>query len=128
MTPIRYTLQGFKINHNGCKTAMNELFPLFRGEKVVNDGPFVEGKEIVRGYPLIKASDLPDAIEIAKNCPIFDCDGIVEVREVHQLPNKKLSSLRRPGLALAALCERTLSLPCTPQACRGNLSQQHPEV
>jgi hypothetical protein len=89
------------------------------GEKVVNDGPFVEGKEIVGGYPVIKASDLPDAIEIAKNCPIFDCDGIVEVREVHQLPNKKLSSLRRPGLALAGLCERTLSLPCTPQAAGG---------
>jgi len=43
---------------------------------------------------LIKASNLPDAIEIAKNCPIFDYDGIVEVREVQQLLNKKLSSLR----------------------------------
>jgi hypothetical protein len=34
---------------------------------------------------MIKANDLPDAIEIAKNCPIFDYDGIVEVREAEQL-------------------------------------------
>ena len=43
---------------------------------------------------LTKAGDLPDAIEIAKNCAIFGYDGIVEVREVQQLLNKKLSSLR----------------------------------
>jgi hypothetical protein len=55
------------------------------GKKVVTDGPFVEGKEIVGGYLMIKANDLPDAIEIAKNCPIFDYDGIVEVREGEQL-------------------------------------------
>lgn len=62
MVLIRYTVQGFEINHNGRKTTMNELLLL-----------------------LIKASDLRDAIEIAKNCPIFDYDGIVEVREVQQL-------------------------------------------
>ena len=54
-------------------------------KKVVTDGPFVEGKEIVGGYLMIKAKDLSEATEISKNCPIFDYDGIVEVREVQQL-------------------------------------------
>jgi len=55
------------------------------GKKVVTDGPFVEGKEIVGGYLMIKARDLADAVELSKNCPIFEYDGIVEVREVEQL-------------------------------------------
>ena len=55
------------------------------GKKVVTDGPFIEGKEIVGGYILIKANDMPDAVEISKECPIFDTGGIVEVREVQQL-------------------------------------------
>lgn len=53
--------------------------------RVVTDGPFVEGKEIVGGYLMIKAADHAEAIEISKNCPIFEYDGIVEVREVQQL-------------------------------------------
>ena len=56
------------------------------GKKVVTDGPFVEGKEIVGGYLMIKADDFPEAVAIAKNCPIFDYDGIVEVREVEAGP------------------------------------------
>jgi hypothetical protein len=50
-------------------------------EKVI-DGPYAESKEIVGGYVVIKAKDLQDAIEAAKGCPIFNYNGIVEVREV----------------------------------------------
>jgi hypothetical protein len=56
------------------------------GKKVVTDGPFVEGKEIVGGYLMIRADDFPDAVAIAKDCPIFEDDGIVEVREVKASP------------------------------------------
>ena len=45
------------------------------------DGPFTEGKEIVGGYHLIKASSLEDAVAVARGCPIFDFGGSVEVRE-----------------------------------------------
>ncbi|HUI65351.1 MAG TPA: YciI family protein [Bacteroidota bacterium] len=55
------------------------------GKKVVTDGPFVEGKEIVGGYLMIKARDLGEAVDLSKNCPIFEFDGTVEVREVQQL-------------------------------------------
>ena len=53
--------------------------------KKITDGPYVEGKEIVGGYLLIKAGDYDEAIEISKGCPIFEYDGIVEVREIGQL-------------------------------------------
>ena len=55
-------------------------------KKVVTDGPFVEGKEMVGGFLMVKAADFPDAVQMAKNCPIFDYDGIVEVREVQASP------------------------------------------
>jgi len=56
------------------------------GKKVVTDGPFVEGKEMVGGYLMIRAEGVPDAVLIAKNCPIFEYDGIVEIREVQAGP------------------------------------------
>ena len=48
----------------------------------ITDGPFAEGKEIVGGYLLIKAQDFEDAVNISKECPIFEFDGSVEVREI----------------------------------------------
>lgn len=54
-------------------------------KKVVTDGPFIEGKEIVGGYLMIKAKDLRDAVELSKDCPIFEYGGTVEVRQVEQL-------------------------------------------
>jgi len=51
-------------------------------KKQMTDGPYVEGKEMVGGYLGIKAMDFEEAIEIAHNCPIFNFDGIVEVREI----------------------------------------------
>src|SRR5262245_28533427 len=58
---------------------------LWGSAKKVTDGPFMEGKEIVCRYLLIKANDLNEATEISKGCPIFEHDGIVEVREVGQI-------------------------------------------
>jgi len=53
--------------------------------KVVSDGPFMEGKEIVGGYLACKANTYEEALEIAKGCPILEDDGIVEVREIQEL-------------------------------------------
>jgi hypothetical protein len=53
--------------------------------KLVTDGPFVEGKEMVGGYLICKADSYDQAIEIAKDCPILEHDGIVEVREIGEL-------------------------------------------
>jgi hypothetical protein len=53
--------------------------------KVVTDGPFVEGKEMVGGYLICKADSFEEAVEISKRCPILDHNGIVEVREIGEM-------------------------------------------
>jgi hypothetical protein len=54
-------------------------------ERVVNDGPYAETKDIINGFMLIEAEDLPHAVEIAKACPILDGGGSVEVRPIAKL-------------------------------------------
>lgn len=55
------------------------------GGKSVVDGPFTETREVVGGYTLIKATDLAQAVELAKGCPILQRGGDVEVRPVMKL-------------------------------------------
>src|SRR5689334_5919495 len=52
---------------------------------IVTDGPFAEGKEVVGGYLICKADSLDEAVEISKACPIFEHDGLVEVRELNDM-------------------------------------------
>ena len=55
-------------------------------KKILVDGPFAEGKEIVGGYLLCKAESIDEAIAIAKGCPILEHDqGSVEVRPVGKM-------------------------------------------
>lgn len=50
--------------------------------KVITDGPFTEGKELVGGYLVVQAADMDEAIELSKSCPIFITDGSVEIRQL----------------------------------------------
>jgi len=52
--------------------------------RAVTDGPFVEAKDLVAGYTIIRANDLVHASELVKGCPILEGDGSVEVRAVLQ--------------------------------------------
>jgi hypothetical protein len=54
-------------------------------QKTVTDGPFAEAKDVVGGYTLIEATDLSEAVELSKDCPIFEFEGAVEVRPVMKL-------------------------------------------
>ena len=49
--------------------------------KTVTDGPFAE-KDLVGGYTVIEASEISQAVELAKGCPIFLHGGCVEVRPI----------------------------------------------
>jgi hypothetical protein len=51
-----------------------------KSTKIVTDGPFVESKEIVGGYSVVKADSLLAAAELAKGCPALLYGGEVEVR------------------------------------------------
>ena len=56
---------------------------LDRGEPVITDGPFVEGKEVVSGYVEIEVADLDEALQAAKTWP--GCP-VVEVRPLEFKP------------------------------------------
>jgi len=49
--------------------------------KVVNDIHKV-GTEVVGGYLLIQAENLDKAVEMAREIPVFEVDGYLEVREL----------------------------------------------
>ena len=56
------------------------------GGNVVTDGPFAEGSEVVGGYFVVKASDFEEAVNLSKECPIFETEtGTVEVRQIAQV-------------------------------------------
>jgi hypothetical protein len=55
-------------------------------QKVVNDGPYAEAKDVVGGYIVVEAADLNQAMELSKGCPILEVGGSVEVR-----PNQKIN-------------------------------------
>jgi len=50
-----------------------------RQNGLVTDGPYAEGKEVVGGWSFIQAESLAQALEIAKEVPMF---ASVEVREI----------------------------------------------
>ena len=50
--------------------------------EVIHDGPFAEGTEVVGGYMIINADSFEEAVEISKECPIYENDGTTEVREI----------------------------------------------
>src|SRR5687768_12694611 len=54
-------------------------------KKVITDGPFTEGKEVVGGYLIVKAGNLNEAAEISRDCPIFENDGTVEIRPIQEM-------------------------------------------
>lgn len=49
---------------------------------VITDGPFVEIKEKLGGFLIVKAEDLDDAVTLAHGCPAIDEGGSVEIRPV----------------------------------------------
>ena len=46
------------------------------------DGPFVETKELITGYFLLKAKDLDHAKVLTEAYPDYDLGGKVEIREI----------------------------------------------
>lgn len=52
---------------------------------IATDGPFVEAKELIGGYFIVKANTLEDVKAMAKGFPDYDLEGTVEIREVLQM-------------------------------------------
>lgn len=77
----------------GASGKLIDGLPLGKGGKtitkkgtIITDGPFVEGKEIIGGYVVVKTANIDDAIAMTEGCPILDADnGVLEVRDVMEL-------------------------------------------
>ena len=54
-------------------------------DQLVTDGPFVETKELVGGYFLIKANDMNHAVSLTKDFPDYDIGGSVEIRPIMEM-------------------------------------------
>ena len=57
--------------------------------KVVTDGPYVEIKEAIGGYIIIRAASLEEAAELSKGCPILEINGNVEVRPILEMNDSR---------------------------------------
>ena len=51
-------------------------------DRVVTDGPYAESKDLVSGTLIVEAASLEEAAALARDCPILELDGSVEVRPV----------------------------------------------
>jgi hypothetical protein len=75
----------------GVLLGLDGLHPLSAGARVsfaggrptVTDGPFVETKEVLGGYWMIKVKSREEAIEWAKRCPASD-NEVIEIRQVQE--------------------------------------------
>jgi len=63
----------------------NEARVISGKKMAVTDGPYAESKEMVGGYLIIKAADLNAATAISKGCPIYEVNGVTEIREIHHM-------------------------------------------
>lgn len=51
-------------------------------DKQTVEGAYYTGTEFVGGFLFVKASNLEEAAELVKGCPIFEADGFAEIREL----------------------------------------------
>ena len=49
---------------------------------VVTDGPFVEIRERLGSFMIVKADNLDEATTLAHGCPALEANGSVEIREI----------------------------------------------
>ena len=76
----------------GVLLALDGLHPPSMGARVafaggkakVTDGPFIETKEVLGGYWMIKVNSKQEAIEWASRCPGSD-NEVIEIRQVQEM-------------------------------------------
>lgn len=71
-------------------TGLSKEGKVIRSGQVITDGPFVEIKESIAGFIIVRAESLEEATEMGAACPILFGEGnSVEVRKivsVHENP------------------------------------------
>jgi len=80
-----------QLQQAGVLLALDGLQPLSMGARIsfsggkpkVTDGPFIETKEVLGGYWMIKVNSKQEAIEWASRCPASDKE-VIEIRQVQE--------------------------------------------
>jgi hypothetical protein len=72
--------------YGGAGAALDRSGKVLRAARgTVSDGPYAEAKDLVGGYGIVEAKDLESAAELARGCPGFEVNGIVEIRPVRMV-------------------------------------------
>jgi hypothetical protein len=79
-----------KLQKAGVLLALDGLQPPSMGARVsfaggkpsVTDGPFIETKEVLGGYWMIKVNAKQEAVDWAKRCQGLD-NEVIDIRQVH---------------------------------------------
>ncbi|MEO6868675.1 MAG: YciI family protein [Ginsengibacter sp.] len=70
-----------KLSNDGIRLSMEGK--VLKAGGVITDGPFVEIKEKLGSFIVIKADSLDEATTMAHGCPAIDEGGSVEIRPVY---------------------------------------------
>jgi hypothetical protein len=70
-----------KLASHGPRLAMEGK--VLRSGGVITDGPFVEIKELLGSFIIVKAENLDEATTLAHGCPALDAGGSVEIRPIY---------------------------------------------
>jgi hypothetical protein len=69
-----------KLTSNGPRLALEGK--VLKAGGVITDGPFVEIRELLGSFIVVKADSLEEATTLAHGCPALDANGSVEIRPV----------------------------------------------
>ncbi|MEP6468119.1 MAG: YciI family protein [Parafilimonas sp.] len=69
-----------KLSNRGSRLGVSNS-KVVKPNNLVTNGPFIEIKEFINGFIIVKTNSLDEAVEIAKQCPMVTSGGgNVEVR------------------------------------------------
>jgi hypothetical protein len=70
--------EGLQPSSMGCRVKFT------RGQPAITDGPFIETKELIAGFSIIRVNSRQEAIDWAKRWPTSDAGGNIEI-EIRQI-------------------------------------------
>ena len=73
---------------------LNEQGKVLKKGGVITDGPFVEIRERLNGFIIVRSDSLEEATTLAHGCPTLDRDGTVEIRPYRAEEQPKIKGFK----------------------------------
>ena len=95
---------GWLVATEGClPSTLGARVRRTNGNISVTDGPFIETKELVGGFAILKANSKQEAIELARNFLQNAGDGECELRQIYEMDSaENTAPCTEHGVALKA--------------------------